>query len=190
MKTLIINGSPRRRGDSYALLTKIKENLKGDIDEVFAYYDRITPCVDCRRCWQQPGCVFIDDMDRVYADDYDSVIIASPLYMSGLTGPLVSLASRFQCRYAQKRFLKQDLNLRPKTGALIITGGGDGKTGHAISLAKWMFKHMNANLPEENIILSMNTDESPARDDVAALKKAGETAIRLNAANCKAQGNR
>jgi multimeric flavodoxin WrbA len=186
MRTLIINGSPRRRGDTYALLARLKESLQGDVDEIFAYYDRISPCIDCRRCWQKPGCVFSDDMDRIYADDYDAVVIASPLYMSGLTGPLVGLASRFQCRYAQKRFLKQELNLRPKTAALIITGGGDGKTGHALSLARWMFKYMNASLPDENIVLSLNTDDIPSRDDLKSLKKMDEIALRLNAAHKKA----
>ena len=38
MKTLILNGSPRKKGDTASLLNIIKPNLKGDIKVVDAYY--------------------------------------------------------------------------------------------------------------------------------------------------------
>jgi multimeric flavodoxin WrbA len=56
MKTLIINGSPRRNGDTSGLIEKLKKQLSGEIDEVSAYYDKIAPCVDCRQCWKKKGC--------------------------------------------------------------------------------------------------------------------------------------
>lgn len=183
MKTLIINGSPRRNGDTFALLTELKKQLNGEIAEVSAYYDKIKPCIDCRLCWNEKGCVIKDDMSKIYADDFDIVVIASPLYMSNLTGPLVSLASRFQAYYAAKRFLPDEITIKSKTAVLILVGGGDGGPEPAIILSKWMFKKMKAKLEFENVVLSLHTDELPAKDDLYAINKINDIALRLNQNN-------
>ncbi|MGF7142058.1 multimeric flavodoxin WrbA [Anaerotaenia torta] len=180
MKTLIINGSPRRRGDTSELLAELKKQLKGEIVEISAYYDKIAPCIDCRMCWKKKGCVIKDDMAQIYKDDFDTVVLASPLYMSNLTGPMVSLASRFQSYYAAKRFLRDEMDIRSKVGVLILVGGGDGGPEPARIVAEWMFKHMKAGLKEENIVLSLNTDKQPAKDDLNAMIKMKDIACRLN----------
>ncbi len=180
MKTLIINGSPRRNGDTSALLAELREQLNGQIVEVSAYYDKIAPCTDCRLCWEEKGCVIKDDMTKIYKDDFDAVIIASPLYMSNLTGPIVSLASRFQPYYAAKRFLRDPIDIRKKTAILILVGGGDGGPEPAVQFAKWMFKKMEAELCDENVVLSLQTDEVPAKEDRDALLKIKEIASRIN----------
>ena len=56
MKTLIINGSPRKNGDSMALVNHMLEFLDGEAEIVHAYYDDISPCTDCRYCWENNGC--------------------------------------------------------------------------------------------------------------------------------------
>lgn len=184
MKTLIINGSPRKNGDTYVLLSELKRHLKGKIIEISAYYDNIKPCVDCRQCWVKKGCVIKDDMAKIYDDDFDIIIIASPIYMSGLTGPLVSLASRFQSYYAAKRFLGDEMDIKDKDAVLIIVGGGDGNPDKAIELAKWMFKEMKAQFDSKNIIASLHTDELPAEEDTEALAKVKEVVDSLNHKYC------
>jgi len=180
MKTLIINGSPRKQGDTVSLLNKLKEELAGEIVEISAYYDKIQPCIDCRWCWEEPRCVFKDKMDTIYDDDFDNVVIASPLYMSGLTGPLISLASRFQVYYAAEHFLKNKIEIKKKKGGLILVGGGDGTPTRAISYAKHMFKKMNATLDEDDIIASLHTNELPAAQDEDAINKVKILAHKLN----------
>jgi multimeric flavodoxin WrbA len=122
-------------------------------------------------------------MVKIYNDDFDIVVIASPIYMCNLTGPLVSLASRFQAYYAAKRFLKDAMNIRKKTAVLILVGGGDGEPGQAMSLAKLMFKNMNAVLEDNNIVLSLNTDEVPAKEDINAINRINDIALRINQMN-------
>ena len=51
-KTLIINGSPRPKGDTAALIAELKRNLKGEVVELSAFRSKIAPCVDCRSCWK------------------------------------------------------------------------------------------------------------------------------------------
>jgi multimeric flavodoxin WrbA len=114
MKTLIINGSPRKNGHTAALISLLKEQLQGEIIEISAFYDKISPCVDCRSCWTKKGCAIRDGMDKIYADDFDAVVLATPVHMSNLPGPLISLASRFQAFYAARRFLNDPLTCAKK----------------------------------------------------------------------------
>jgi multimeric flavodoxin WrbA len=183
LKTLIINGSPRKNGDTAALISELRKNLHGDIVEISAYYDKITPCTDCRKCWTQKGCAVKDDMEKIYADDFDAVVIASPIYVSNLPGPVVSLASRFQAYYAAKRFLNDSFRIKEKKAALMLVGGGDGSPGKAIDSAKWIFKNLNAAGFEKNIALSLFTDDIPASEDKAAVKKVQEIALYFNSDN-------
>jgi len=181
MKTLIINGSPRPNGDTASLLREFKQHIDAEIIEISAYRDKIAPCVDCRRCWKNLGCVIKDDMEKIYADDFDTVVIASPVYMSNLTGPVLSLASRFQIYFAAARILKTPIERRPKKGILMLVGGGDGGAEPAIESAKLIFKMMRATLSEDDIILSLQTDKIPAKEDSAAMEKVREVAVKFNA---------
>lgn len=180
MKTLIINGSPRKKGDTVALISELKKYLGGEIVELSAYRNNISPCIDCRHCWKESNCAIKDDMQTVYDGDYENVVIASPIYISGLPGPLVNLASRLQVYYATKRFLKKKLDTPSKNGALILVGGGDGTPDHAIKIAKFMFKYLGAIYNEENSAFSLKTDELPASKDDVALQKVKRIAENLN----------
>jgi len=180
MKTLIINGSPRQNGDTVSLLNELKTHLDGEIVEISAYRDKISPCIDCRCCWEKLGCIINDDMATIYADDFDNIIIASPVYMSNLTGPVLSLASRFQVYFAASRILKTPIKKRPKRGVLILVGGGDGGAEPAIESAKLIFKMMNAKLSDDDIVLSLRTDVLPARDDGLAVDRVREVAKSVN----------
>ena len=180
MKTLILNGSPRKNGDTEYLLKELRKNLKGELVEIYAYYCNIKPCIDCRACQKEKGCKIIDDMQKIYSDDFDNVVIASPLYMSNLTAPLMGIASRFQAYYCAKHFLKDEFNLIQKKAALIIVGGGDGGPGNAIDLSKWMFKKMNAQGFEQYMVLSLHTDDFSTKDDVESIEKIHEIAAYFN----------
>ena len=164
-------------------MTALKDQLNGEIVEVSAYYDNISPCIDCRRCWKEKGCTIKDDMAKIYDDDFETVVIASPVYMSNLTGPLMSLASRFQAYYAAKRFLHNEMELRKKTAVLLLVGGGDGNEETAKKLAIWMFKKMNAVLSPDDVVLSLHTDAVPAKEDALALLKINGIARRINMNN-------
>ena len=50
MKTLILNGSPRKNGDTAQLLELAKAQLQGTYHVVSAYTANIHPCIDCRHC--------------------------------------------------------------------------------------------------------------------------------------------
>lgn len=180
MKTLIINASPRKNGNTAFLVNELKRYLKGELAEISAYYDGIAPCIACDYCRQNGQCSIHDKMDIIYEDDFDNIVIASPVHMSNLSAPLVSISSRLQVYYNSKRFLNNKINLRKKEGVLILTGGGDGSADCAVKSAEIMFKLLNAAHSAQNNVFSLNTDKLPASEDAEAIKKIKETAEAIN----------
>lgn len=180
MKTLIFNGSPRKNGDTITLISEMQKHLIGETKVINAYYSKISPCVDCRFCWRNQGCAINDDMQKIYQDinEFDNIILASPIYFSQLTGEFLSLFSRFQCYYCSRKFQGVPNNLKKKNGVLILTGGGDGNANPAKDTANIIFKLLNIECIHN--IFSLNTNEFPANQDVNALQKAREAAIQLN----------
>ena len=170
MKTLILNGSPRRNGDTVSLIRKLTEKLPGEHMTVDAYYCGISPCVDCRYCRSHSGCAIDDGMHQVY--DYiaccDSVIIASPVYFSELTGKLLDLGSRLQTYYCASAFRKETPDIKPKKGAVILVGGGDGSMEKAYGTARTLLHLMNCR-DIHDLVFSHDTDRTPAAEDSNAL---------------------
>ena len=175
MKTLIINGSPREHGNTTVLLEELRRHLKGNVIELSAFRSDIAPCVDCRACWSTAKCAVEDEMKIIYDDDFDNVVLASPVYFGTLPGQVLSLASRLQPWHAAKFFLNNPLQLRPKKAAVILTAGGKGNQANAYHHIRAMFRMMNASGFEDHIVCSPNTDTIPAEKDAAAL--AGVAAI-------------
>ncbi len=86
-RTLIVNGSPRPHGNTVALIEEMKKTLEGGSSR-FRRFARIS-----RRAWIAAGCVKTarcvvrDEMDTIYADDYDNVVIATPVYFGTMPAP-------------------------------------------------------------------------------------------------------
>lgn len=180
MKTLIINGSPRKSGDTVALLTELKKHLNGEIIEISPVFDKVSMCTNCEACTKTGSCIIKDDMEIVYEDDFDNVVIASPLYASDMTPPMASFYSRFNWTYNKIRYLGEPTNLKEKTGVLILVGGGEGGPSIALKRAERIFKKLNAACSEDNRVFSLNTNKTKAKDDIEALNKIKQIAINLN----------
>ena len=170
MKTLIFNGSPRKNGDTVSLLKRFIEQLSGEYKIVEAYRANISPCLDCRYCKTQSGCAIKDEMQEVYdyLKDCDNVLIASPVYFSELTGPLLSVGSRLQTYFCSRFFRKEESGLTKKKGAVLLVGGGDGKPDKAYETAKVLLKNMNCK-EIHPLVCSHNTDRVPAIEDAKAV---------------------
>ena len=175
MKTLIFNGSPRRNGDTVSLLKHLIAQLPGEYKIVDAYRANISPCLDCRYCKKRSGCAIQDGMQEVYEylKDCDNVLIASPVYFSELTGPMLSVGSRLQTYFCGRFFRKEESGLTPKKGAVLLVGGGDGKPDKAYETAKVLLKNMNCK-EIYPMVCSHNTDRVPAIEDVQAVVGAEE----------------
>jgi multimeric flavodoxin WrbA len=180
IKTLIISGSPRKNGDSVAIVEEMRKLLEGQVTTVDAYRDNIAACTDCRYCRVNPACIIQDAMQVVYnaMEEADNIILSSPVHFSELSGKMLSLMSRLQVYYYMRRRREKGQIFNNKNGVLILTGGGDGGSARAQASAKIFFNMTNTN--QVGSVLSLNTDRVPAKDDCAALKKARGLAQILN----------
>ena len=185
MKTLILNGSPRRNGDTVSLINKLTKHLNGEYKIVDAYYSDISACIDCRYCWNNDGCSINDEMTEVYdyIIDCDNVVIASPIYFSQPTGKLLDVCSRFQTYFAARYFRNKVPSIKPKKGAIILAGGGDGNPEDAYKTACTTLCHINVTKVYP-LVVSFNTNELPATENTGTVKSIANVANYLNKSEC------
>ena len=180
-KTLIFNGSPRKRGDTAALLGVLTGELRGDVRVVDCYRADISPCVDCRACRREKKCVLPDAMQELYPEieECTGLVIASPIYYGELTGRLLDVASRFQVYYSARAFRGEDPGIGPKKGGVILVGGGDGDPKRALATARILLRQLNA-AEIFSPVVSHKTNTVPAGEDGEAVAAVRGLAAFLN----------
>ena len=104
---------------------------------VDAYRCNISPCVDCRYCKEHSGCAIQDGMQEVYPyiQECDNIVIASPIYFSEVTGKVLDVCSRLQTWFCARFYRGETPVPKPKKGAVILVGGGDGAPDKAYGTA-------------------------------------------------------
>lgn len=184
MKTLILNGSPCKNGDTVSLINELTKQLNDEYKIVDAYYSNISGCVDCRYCWTNNGCSINDKMTEIYdyIADCDNVVIASPVYFSQPTGKLFDVCSRFQTYFAAKYFRNETPEICEKRGAVILVGGGDGTPEEAYKTASTLLHHINVT-EIYPLAGSFNTNQISAKDDKVATKQIKNISHFLNSKN-------
>lgn len=177
MKTLILNGSPRKNGDTASMIELLINHLDGEYRIIDTYHCNISPCVDCRFCWNHRGCSIDDDMTDLYSyiESCDNILIASPIFFSELSGSLLSVCSRFQRYFCSSHFQKESSIVKPKKGAVILVGGGDGNPQKPYDTAVCLLYHVNA-VDVYPLVCSFNTNAMPAIND----KNAVDSVIKIS----------
>ena len=162
MKTLVINGSPRKNGYTSAMAEELVHCLAGETAVIETYRAGVSPCTDCRYCWEHPACSIADAMQQHYRqiDEADNIVIASPIYFYELTGSLLSWASRLQVLYTAKTMRGTPLlRQKPRTGGVLLVDGGNGKWQTALAMGNRLLRVMEAE-PVGHVYFS-GTDHAP-----------------------------
>ncbi|MBQ3690552.1 MAG: flavodoxin family protein [Bacteroidales bacterium] len=102
LKVLLINGSARRKGNTFTLLNEISEQLKKHSieSEIFGIGNRpIRGCVACGQCHAKNlgKCVFDDDVCNQLIEkmgECDAVVVGSPVYYGQPAGQVLSVIQR------------------------------------------------------------------------------------------------
>jgi len=99
-KILGIMGSPRKKGNTHILISKIlegakSEGVRGDI--LFLNDLTIQECDGCHRCWKGKECSKDDDMNRLYPKIIasDGIVFGTPVYWYGPTALMKGFIDRF-----------------------------------------------------------------------------------------------
>ena len=102
MKVVAINGSPKMdKGNTALVLGPFIEGMREAGAEVELFYTKkldINPCQGDFICWQKtPGkCFQQDDMAMLLPKlaQADAIVLATPLYVDGVSGPVKNLLDR------------------------------------------------------------------------------------------------
>lgn len=101
MKVLMINGSPRPKGNTSIALAEIAKQLeKHGIESEMVWIGNkpIRGCIACNSCREKPGaCVFNDDVCNGISakmNEADALIVGSPVYYGQPNGALMAIVQR------------------------------------------------------------------------------------------------
>ncbi len=102
MRILVLNGSPRPKGNTKQMIDAFKEGAKTaghQVDVVDVCRKKIAGCLACEYCHTKGNgvCVQKDDMQEIYSllGEADMLVIASPIYYHGISGQLKCTLDRF-----------------------------------------------------------------------------------------------
>ncbi len=136
MKVLIINGSPRRDGNTCVALNEMKKVFNEKNVEVIEYnvgIKDIRGCAACNYCHldNHNKCVFNDDVNKVseILKDVNGVVIASPVYYASPNGTLISFLDRL--------FYSCPHDLKMKVGASVVVARRGGSSSSFDVLNKY-----------------------------------------------------
>ena len=117
-KILLTNGSPNEKGCTYTALCEIADTLaKNDVESELLYLGKkpVAGCIACGKCFQTGRCVFDDKVNEVLEklDEYDGMVVGSPVYYAGPTGQL--------CAFLDRLFFCSERRMAGKLGAAVVS---------------------------------------------------------------------
>jgi multimeric flavodoxin WrbA len=97
-----INGSPRPQGNTALLLDTFLRGAKdagADTLRLDVSCMDISGCTECNGCKDTGACVLADEMVKVYQaiQQADVLVMATPLFFSGMSSQLKAVIDRCQC---------------------------------------------------------------------------------------------
>lgn len=125
MKVLLINGSPKKEGNTYIALHEVQKTLEAEGIEaelIHVGHKNIRGCIACNRCKELGKCVF-DDMVNEVAEKFeqaDGIVFGSPVYYSSPNGTLISFLDRL--------FFSTSFDKSMKVGAAVVVARRGGTT--------------------------------------------------------------
>lgn len=98
-KVILLNGSPRKNGNTSIALAEVAAQLEKNGVAVENYWigsGAVQGCIACGGCAGKGKCVF-DDLANTLADalsEADGIVVGSPVYYAGPNGSLCALLDR------------------------------------------------------------------------------------------------
>lgn len=100
MKIVVLNGSPRKGGNTEIMAQAFTKGAEKKGHQVVNFHVgtmKIRGCMACEYCFSHNGeCAQKDDMTQIYAElkDADMVVFASPIYWFDITAQLKAVIDR------------------------------------------------------------------------------------------------
>ncbi len=134
MKVLLINGSPKREGNTFIALSEVKKTLEAEGLEAEIVHVGDKPlrgCMACGECEKLGRCIIHDLVNDIQEKfkAADGVVIGSPVYYAAPAGTLVSFLDRL---FYSSKFAKS-----MKVGASVAVARRSGTTATFDALNKY-----------------------------------------------------
>jgi len=124
-KILILNGSPRPKGNTAGLIKTFTEGAEKAGHSVTTFLIDKMNIKGCKSCYKggkdpQSPCVQKDDMEKIYPEfnKADIVVFASPMYYWGFSGQIKIVLDRLFATF-------EITNVPPKKEAILLMAAGD-----------------------------------------------------------------
>ena len=102
MRIVVLNGSPRQKGNTKQMIGAFKEGAEAaghQVDVADVCRMKISGCLACEYCHSKGNgiCIQKDDMQTIYEllKEAEMLVIASPIYYHGVSGQLKCVIDRF-----------------------------------------------------------------------------------------------
>ena len=134
MKVLLINGSPRKEGNTFIALNEMKHvfEQKGIEAEIVQVGNQaIRGCAACGGCSKLGKCVFDDCVNEIAPKfaECDGLVIGSPVYYASANGTLISFLDRL--------FYSTPFDKTMKVGASVVAARRGGLSSTFDELNKY-----------------------------------------------------
>ena len=155
-KIIAIYGSPRRNGNSAALMKRAVDGARregADVEEVFLRDYKISPCLEIYACIKEGKCGIRDDFPKILEkmESCSGIILASPIFFYTVSAHTKIFMDRCQSLWVRKYWIeKKEMGKGPETrkGLFISVGATGGKKlfDGALLTVKYFFDVLNAGM--------------------------------------------
>ncbi len=180
MNIIAFNGSPRKKGNTSALITAIlegAESMGAETTDVSLHHINMKGCMGCLSCNENHGiCAQKDDL-KPFLDAIktcDGIVIGCPIYMYRVSGQMKFLVDRFYSLYIPQSTGGYKSAVPPgKKFAMVLSQGAPDSEYYKKS-ARWLAGMAGTGLGMEEAgrIIHTNSHFDPAEGNSDLLEKA------------------
>lgn len=126
MKVLLLNGSPRKEGNTFAVLREMEKTFNAEgvqTELIHVGNQNVHGCLACGKCGELGKCVLDDLVNEVAAklSEADGLVIGSPVYYASPAGTLMAFLDRLF-------YSSASINKSMKVGASVAVARRAGTT--------------------------------------------------------------
>lgn len=174
MKIIAVNSSPRKNGNTYAIIEKILEGavksghdiLKYDLEDM-----NFKGCTACRACKETGSfCVIKDDLIDYWNEliSADVLVWGSPNYMGTINGTLKTFIDRHYC--TKDKSMKSKLQSGRR--AILVLSQGHSDPNYYLDNYRFLEKYLKTH--EMDVEMMIHSGHSHANEDNALMQEAYE----------------
>ncbi len=163
MKVVILNGSPKAKGNTAIALHEVERTLNQqgiETEWIHIGHLPIHGCIACNKCWETGKCAFNDIVNQISEKmiDAEGLLVGSPVYFASPNGTLLSLLDRLF--YSN---LHRDWSM--KVGATVSIARRGGATTTMDALNKYFLKTNMPVVPSQYWCIAHGTSPNEVIQD-------------------------